>query len=510
MEAYITTKSALKLCAYIALISIVCSAGRVLAQIPARKGPASPEEISKARAVLDTNLNNFKSHQAYIYAMGIINPLVVEQYREFIKKYPENVNIPMAAGTVFYNAEMPQAKEFLLKVVEMQPGNAKVWSMLSFDAERWGQKDMAIAYTKKATEANPADAGYAFDYLWFFAHGDQNDYKQKVFEFIKRFPANEHGAQALYWLGVYATNINDKISYFEELRKLFPPQKFKWSLSGMIQLSDAYLQTDPAKALALINEMGGDKDWAIRQQVAERLIRVNKLEEDQNYKDAIAELDSIRLPKYNQVNDYIVLKKSTLLGKIGDAKAAYDSIAVQFAKLPEDKLYTELELFGKRTGKDKKQIEEDIETIRNRTAVPAYPFELGLYNGDGKLNLESLKGKVVLLTFWFPACAPCRAEFPHFESVIDKFKGKNVVYIGINVFPEQDPYVVPFIKNTKYSFIPLRGSAEFAAKYYNVTSEPENFLIDQTGKIVFKNFRITDTNHRTLELMISSLLQKGS
>jgi len=84
------------------------------------------------------------------------------------------------------------------------------------------------------------------------------------------------------------------------------------------------------------------------------------------------------------------------------------------------------------------------------------------------------------------------------------------VYIGINVFPEQDPCVVPFIKNTKYSFIPLRGSAEFAAKYYNVTSEPENFLIDQTGKIVFKNFRITDTNHRTLELMISSLLQKGS
>ncbi|MGZ3822711.1 MAG: hypothetical protein ACXVB6_19105 [Mucilaginibacter sp.] len=73
----------------------------------------------------------------------------------------------------------------------------------------------------------------------------------------------------------------------------------------------------------------------------------------------------------------------------------------------------------------------------------------------------------------------------------------------------QDPYVVPFLQNTKYSFIPLRGTAEFARNNYGVEGEPENFLIDKDGKIIFKNFRIDNNNHRTLELMISSLLQKG-
>ncbi len=84
-----------------------------------------------------------------------------------------------------------------------------------------------------------------------------------------------------------------------------------------------------------------------------------------------------------------------------------------------------------------------------------------------------------------------------------------MVYVGIDVSPEQDPYVLPLLKNTKFSFIPLRGTQEFAKNNYGVDGEPTNFLIDKDGKIIFKDFRIDNTNHRTLELMISSLLGKN-
>jgi thiol-disulfide isomerase/thioredoxin len=502
-------KNNLKYRAYTILLLITCTAGQVLAQMPVRTGPASADEIKKARAALDTNMNNVGAHKVYIYAMGISNPLVIEQYRAWMKKYPDNVNIPLAIGTVYYNAEMPQAKEFLLKVVAMEPQNAKVWFMLSEDAYRWGQKDLLAEYIRKATLSDPSNADYACVYLMSFKDGDPINYKQKVFDFVKRFPTSERGAQALYWLGADATNLNDRINYFETLRKLYPPQKFSWSASGMIHLADDYLQTDPEKALALINEMSEEKDWVLRKQVIESLIQVNKLEQDQNYKDAFIKLDQVKLPKFNFIKDFIALKKISLLGKIGDVNVVYDSLAVKFAKLPTDQLYTELELYGKKIGKDRQQVVKDIETIRNSTAVPAYPFELRLYTSNGTLNLNDLKGKVVLLTFWFPGCGPCRAEFPHFQAVINKFKGENVVYVGINVFPEQDPYVVPLMENTKYSFIPLRSSRVFSAKYYGVQGEPENFLIDKDGKIIFRGFRIDNTNHRTLELMISSLLQKS-
>jgi hypothetical protein len=80
-------------------------------------------------------------------------------------------------------------------------------------------------------------------------------------------------------------------------------------------------------------------------------------------------------------------------------------------------------------------------------------------------------------------------------SAIDKFKGKNVAYIGINVLPEQDAYVSPFMENTKYSFTPLRGTSDFASRTYGVTGEPENFLIDQNVKIVFRDLELTATTN---------------
>ncbi|HEY5327790.1 MAG TPA: redoxin domain-containing protein, partial [Mucilaginibacter sp.] len=417
-------------------------------------------------------------------------------------------NFPLAIGTAYYDAEMPQAKEFLLKAAAMEPKNAKVWSMLSIDAYRWGQTGLSTEYMRKATQADPSDAGYAFDYLWSFKDSDPNDYQQKVFDFVKRFPTSERGAQALFWLAERAKNRNDKVNYFEALRKLYPPQKFRWSAGGMIELGDIYLQTDPEKALVLINDMGDDKDWQMRKQVAGSLLQINKLEREQNYKDAIIILNQVKLPAYNQIKDFIALKKAVLQEKAGDVKAAYDSLSVKFAKLPTDQLDTALELYGRKIGKDKVQVAKDIQTIRNSTAIPAYPFELDLYTGNGKLNLKDLKGKVVLLTFWFPGCGPCENEFPHFQAVINEFKGDDVVYVGINVLPEQDPYVIPFVENNKYSFIPLRGNPEFARKNYGIRAEPGNFLIDKDGKIIFSRFLIDNANQRTLELMISSLLQK--
>lgn len=218
-------KNNLKYAAFVILLLIICSAAQVLAQIPFRKGPASADEINNARAALEPNLDNLEAHKTYIYAMGLNNPLLVAQYKVWIKKYPENVNIPLAIGTVYYDAEMPQAKEFLLKVAAMEPKNAKVWSMLSADADRWGQNDLSIEYLRKAVLADPSDAGYGFYYLISFEDSDPNDYKQKVIDFVKRFPTNERGAQAIYWLGERATNLNDKIIYFEELPQIISPAK---------------------------------------------------------------------------------------------------------------------------------------------------------------------------------------------------------------------------------------------------------------------------------------------
>jgi thiol-disulfide isomerase/thioredoxin len=476
----------------------------------AKASKASPDEIIKLKAAVEASPDSLKTHKAYIKAVGLNDPKLVSQYKEWMEKYPNNINFPFAIGEALWDSELPQAKPYLLKVVQMDPKNAKAWFYLSIDADRWGQQELSKEYMQKASLADPSDAGYAFYYLNSMEDEAPAIYSQKVFDFTKRFPDSERGAQALYWLAERSINNDDKIKYFEDLRKLYPPAKFDWSSGGMSSLWAAYIAIDPEKAQSLANEVGGDdKYWKLMKTFNENIIQERKLVADHKYSDAVTLLAQTKKPRYPNVDDFFYTEEASVLDKAGNSKGAYDSLAAKFAKEPTDKLLAVTESYGEKLGKNKVEVQKDIQAIRNSNATTASPFNLGLYNSNGKLSLNDLKGKVVLLTFWFPGCGPCRGEFPHFQAVMNGYKGQQVTFIGINVSPEQDPYVMPFMQNTKYTFIPLHGTDE-TIKDYGVRGEPENFLIDQNGKIVYKDFRIENDNHRTLELMINSLLDHPS
>ena len=126
----------------------------------------------------------------------------------------------------------------------------------------------------------------------------------------------------------------------------------------------------------------------------------------------------------------------------------------------------------------------------------------------GKTSLADFKGKIVLLTYWFPGCGPCRGEFPYFENVIKKFSKDKVSYIGINIVKEQDEYVVPFMKASTYSFTPLKGENDKQGNLVAVGA-PTNYLLDQDGRIMYKNFRVDGSNEEMLELMISELMNRN-
>ena len=491
------------------LLLVICAAVQVMSQIPTRMGPASADEIKKALSVLEANMDSYEAHRAYIFAMGMKNPDVFTQYEKWIKKYPKNINIPLSIGTAYSRAAMPGAQDFLLRAADMDPKNAKVWVMLSNNAFTMGNSDLSLEYLKKAALLEPLNSGHAYAIdVQPFENGDADLYREKVFAFAKRFPTDQVCAQAIYWLAVRTGDMSKRIQYLEELRRLYPPKDYRWSASGMTTLSEAYLQTDIGKVSALSSEMGGEAEWKVRKQVADLFIEINKLEQDQNFKDAITKLDNLKLTESKSINDFVALKKASFREKTGDVKGAYDSLSIRFAKLPTDALHSAIESYGTKLGKSKEQIRKDIEVIREGRTTAAYPFKLGLYTSNDTLDLSSLKGKVVLLTFWFPTCGPCLEEFPHFQTVVDSFKGDSLVYIGINVTPSQDGYVLPFLQNRKFSFIPLRGSWDFARENFGVSGAPANFVIDKDGKVVFKNFTIGSANHRTLELMLSSLLAK--
>ncbi len=101
---------------------------------------------------------------------------------------------------------------------------------------------------------------------------------------------------------------------------------------------------------------------------------------------------------------------------------------------------------------------------------------------DGQsITLEELRGKVVVLNFWFLACAPCRAEIPELNSLVERFRSRDVVFLALA--PNAADELREFLKAKEFLYrIISDPDAEIAGKY-KIYSAPVHMVIDQNGGI---------------------------
>jgi hypothetical protein len=92
------------------------------------------------------------------------------------------------------------------------------------------------------------------------------------------------------------------------------------------------------------------------------------------------------------------------------------------------------------------------------------------------------------------------------QRVLEKYRGRGFVILAVNTEPEQDELVVPFIRNSKYGFVPARSGVDWKKSSYKVVGTPSNFLIDAQGRILFKPRVHNEVTERTLELEIEALV----
>lgn len=94
-----------------------------------------------------------------------------------------------------------------------------------------------------------------------------------------------------------------------------------------------------------------------------------------------------------------------------------------------------------------------------------------------KVDISNLDGKPTLLNFWFTSCAPCIAEMPGLNQIMNKYKGK-VNFIAITY--ENKKSVESFLKKHKYNFIQIAGASEFIDTL-GIKNFPKNIFIDRKG-----------------------------
>lgn len=489
----------------------------VFGQDPAKQKnkTINQDTLATYRFSVEANPNDLSLHKKFIKYLGISSEEIEIQYLNWCLKFPKSANVPFSIGEAYANMESPKAKPWLLKASEIDPKMAQAWFLLWIDGERWGDFSASREFLKRAMEAEPKNPDYAFYYRSSFKSSDPKKYRQGMSEMPQLFPASERGAQSLYWLGLFVKDSSERLEIYSQLRKNYPPEKSNWSSSGMYDFYYLYLQLDPLKAIELANAMDSittqeneKKNWILRTKLAKDIVVINSLMANNKIKEAKDLAENVVLERRSKAADRLNLLRAQLTDLSGKTQDAYGRLIKYYAVSPGDEVMEALNGYAKKIGKNRSDIYKDIWKIRDSTAVQATNFSLGQYFVPDSASLSDFKGKVVLLTYWFPGCGPCRGEFPNFENVIRKFSKEQVAYIGINIQADQDVFVVPFMKSSGYSFIPLKGVKEKQGNLVAIGA-PTNYLMDQNGRIIFKNFRVDNNNERVLEIMIEEMLERG-
>ena len=124
------------------------------------------------------------------------------------------------------------------------------------------------------------------------------------------------------------------------------------------------------------------------------------------------------------------------------------------------------------------QRRQAYEAMRNKSAPD---FTLTDLQGK-RWSLRALRGKVVVLNFWFTSCAPCIQEMPELNKLTKAYNPNDVVFLALT-FNKGDQ-VRTFLKKRAFDYILLPGSQE-ADQNYHISSWPTSMVIDREGTIKF-------------------------
>ena len=132
------------------------------------------------------------------------------------------------------------------------------------------------------------------------------------------------------------------------------------------------------------------------------------------------------------------------------------------------------------------QMMQDLRKSMISKKAPA--FTLTDLNGN-KIDLNELKGKVVVADFWATWCGPCIASFPALQQIVDKYKDdQNVKFIFINSWEKgesKEKTVADFLSVKKYTFHVLMDNDGKVATDFKVPALPTKYIIDKNGFIRF-------------------------
>jgi cytochrome c biogenesis protein CcmG/thiol:disulfide interchange protein DsbE len=144
-------------------------------------------------------------------------------------------------------------------------------------------------------------------------------------------------------------------------------------------------------------------------------------------------------------------------------------------------------------GRDPRELPSEL------VGKPAPAFSLPILGGDGRVDLASLRGQVVVVNFWASWCLACREEHPHLLAAWERYRERGVVLVGID-YQDTEDAALAYAAEMGGDWPLVTDPRSRTAIEYGVYGVPETFVIAPDGTITAKKVGAVTYDWLTTEI----------
>lgn len=145
---------------------------------------------------------------------------------------------------------------------------------------------------------------------------------------------------------------------------------------------------------------------------------------------------------------------------------------------------------------------------------PPFPQQESLTGMEWKLqsldgvetSLSAFEGKVLFVNLWATWCGPCVVEMPGIQRLYEQFPREDVAFLLVS---DEPPDVVEKFVDEKGWKLPLYVSDEERPSAFDSRGIPATFILDRTGRIVFRHVGSAAWDDESSVHFLTELLEKG-